>query len=137
MEYEKLDATLKGGRIISDWLAGWLIEAAETPENATAVVTEGSSDGRVIELRDSRGVAVGGIVFVNARGAVHVLAALDPKNEPLTKKRSWQEMLAAQHLAIAREKFRDRCVEVYEFCVYGLLPLLALALVWFLAHKLL
>jgi hypothetical protein len=134
MRDQDLDVTLRSGELVNRWLAGWLLAAAETPNKVRAVVIAARSDGTAVELQDDEGIATGGILYVTARGAVHVLGAIDPQNEPFTKRRSPKELRAAQTIALRARMYRDRCVKTYEACLYGVLPLLVLAVLWIFAR---
>jgi hypothetical protein len=128
MNLEHLDITLKNGRLINDYLAGWLMEAANNPDGVKLEVVTKQKDYQIIELQDKEGIAVGGIIFHSAEGTVHVIAAIDPKREPLTKRRSLEEMVGAQMIALEKEKYQSKALSFYSnrFYLYLLIAFVAL-----------
>ena len=135
MQETDLDVNLANGKTLDDWLSGWLQSAARDPASVKAVVTDEDSRGVVIELQDSTGIARGGIVFTGHRGNVHILGALDPQDREKTRKRSIDEMLAALEHAVNRTRRQDGMVHRYEFFLFGIVPIAALAMVgWLVRH---
>ena len=136
MTRNRLDATLQSPTLINDWFVDWLITASEDRSQVRLQVTEHRDDGMIIELQDAKGIAMGGIVFVSGRGAIHVLAAIDPQNEPYTKRRTVEEMAEALEFALDEASYQKWCVSFYQSCLYGWLPVLCLlvllALLYFL-----
>ena len=133
MRDRELDVTLCSADVVNPWLAGCLLAAAEAPNSVKAVVVSFERHDTAVELQDSTGIASGCILFFSAHGAIHVLGAVDPHNEPFTKRRSLEELRSAQTIALREREYRNRCLRVYDTCLYGALPLLVLAaLSWFI-----
>ncbi len=134
MTQNLLDATLQSPTLINDWFARWLITASEDRSQVRLQVTEHQDDGMIIELQDATGDALGGIVFVSGRGAIHVLAANDPQNKPHTKRRTVEEMAESLEIGLDQASYREWCVSFYESCLYGGLPLLGLLVLYLLYY---
>jgi hypothetical protein len=134
MNYEELDVTLKNGQIINDWLASWIAAVSENPKIYRAVITESTAEGKIIELQDDQGIASGGIVFMSSRGTVHVLGAVDPKNEPFTKKRSIKEMIGALDIALHKQEKERRIAVFFKACL-SIFFLLLILFVFYILNK--
>lgn len=92
MDLQNLDITLRNARLVNPFLAAWLVEAAKNPDGVKMKVVANERDCRMIELQNKDGIATGGIIFHVPLATIHLLAAVDPENEPFTKRRGREEM---------------------------------------------
>jgi len=137
MKHKNLDATLKSAHILGFSLGRWLITASESPDKVRVQTVEDQEYCRIIELQNKEGIAVGGIAFANSKGVIHIDAAIDSQNEPYTKKRTVEEMEAAQLIAITEDQYQNRCVRFCEFCINFGLPLCLIGILFYLLYSVL
>lgn len=128
MSRRDLDVTLKNGRVVKQSLAYWLVQAADNPDNLRVNIVEQRENTYLLKLQDEKGRATGGILLADPEGSVHVSAAIDPQNKPMTKHRSFGEMYAARNLALERDEQQKRYVKLRDHFIYGVIPIVVLAL---------
>lgn len=114
-DIEEMDVTLRYGRLVSMFLAGWLIDLAENPDRSRIRIVSRDRDHALLELQDETGAASGGIVFCEARGAVHVSGALVPGGSGRTKPRSVAQMRASLEIALQRSERNERVVRLHDY----------------------
>jgi len=124
----ELDVTLKHGNVLSNHLGSWLIEAALNPANVKLKVIESEDEYQIVELQDSKGTAVGGIIYRDFEGTVYVTAAIDPKREPYTKRRSLPEMKDAQIIALRNQSYMNKALRFYNNRFYACLLLILMGI---------
>jgi hypothetical protein len=128
VDIEHLDITLRNARLINPFLGAWLLEATKNPNGVKMQIVANERDCQLIELQDSDGIASGGMIFHVPRATIHCLAAIDPKNEPFTKRRGREEMEAALSAASAYDRRQSKAITFYanRYYLYLLIGLVAL-----------
>jgi len=112
-EKMQLDATLRSGKVLDEWLSSWLVEAARSPDSAKAVIAESGEGYEIAELRYVVGQRHGGIVYRDGMGAVHIHPAIEHGSGEI-KMRRQDEMRAALEIAMSKDTECRKAMPVYR-----------------------
>ena len=94
---DSMNASLRNGVWINQWLAQWLLAHVTNPSRTGADVKIHTDGSTSVELLDVEGKASGGTLYFNPRAALHVLNGADGASY------KHHELLAAAEVAAKRE----------------------------------